>query len=81
MYSCDDNLDTIYTERYMLTPEDNPEGYNSSKMIRFVDNFAGKSFLLVHGNAGDNVHYQQSMVLTKVLEQNGIVFRRQVSVL
>ncbi|ODM95059.1 Venom dipeptidyl peptidase 4 [Orchesella cincta] len=69
--------DTIYTERYMSTPEDNPEGYNSSNVIRFVDNFVGKPFLLVHGNADDNVHYQQSMVLTRALEQRGILFRMQ----
>ncbi|CAL8070018.1 unnamed protein product [Orchesella dallaii] len=69
--------DTIYTERYMSTPQDNPEGYNTSNVIRTVENFVGKQFMLIHGNADDNVHYQQSMVLTRALEQQGVVFRMQ----
>lgn len=47
----------MYTERYMSTPQDNPEGYNRSSVLRYTDNFKGKPYLLVHGNADDNVSY------------------------
>lgn len=62
----------------MSTPSDNPAGYNHSNVLLYADNFRKKDFLLVHGNADDNVHYQQSMVLARALEQKGILFRMQV---
>lgn len=65
----------------MSTPQDNPTGYNTSNVLRYVDNFATKKYLLVHGNADDNVHYQQSMTLARALEQRAILFRMQVSVI
>lgn len=65
----------MYTERYMSTPEDNPVGYNTSNVLNYIDNFKYKKFMLVHGNADDNVHYQQSMVLARALEQHAILFR------
>ena len=51
--------DTIYTERYMGLPKDNTLGYKKSAPINFVDQLKA-NFLLVHGMADDNVHFQQS---------------------
>ena len=58
--------DTIYTERYMKHPDDNPEGYEDGSPINFVEGLEGP-FLLVHGSADDNVHMQNSMQLIKAL--------------
>ncbi|KAL1458240.1 hypothetical protein WDU94_008402 [Cyamophila willieti] len=71
--------DSIYTERYMGLPDpsDNEAGYNRTDVTRLVDNFANKSFLLMHGTADDNVHYQQSMMLTKAFEEKDIFFYQQ----
>ncbi|MGA9837870.1 MAG: S9 family peptidase [Gemmatimonadaceae bacterium] len=49
--------DTIYQERYMGTPEENPEGYRTGSPINFADGLKGK-LLIVHGTGDDNVHYQ-----------------------
>jgi dipeptidyl-peptidase 4 len=49
--------DTIYQERYMGTPEENPEGYRTGSPINFADGLRGK-LLIVHGTGDDNVHYQ-----------------------
>ncbi|ANW96954.1 peptidase S9 [Wenyingzhuangia fucanilytica] len=58
--------DTIYTERYMQTPQENPEGYDLNSPINFADQLKGK-FLLIHGTADDNVHVQNSMRLIERL--------------
>lgn len=60
--------DTIYTERYMQTPQENPEGYDNNSPITHVDNLEG-DFLLVHGSADDNVHVQNTMRLVEALIQ------------
>ncbi len=60
--------DTIYTERYMTTPQENPSGYDDNSPITYVDNLKG-DFLLVHGSADDNVHFQNTMRLTEALIQ------------
>jgi dipeptidyl-peptidase-4 len=71
--------DSIYTERYMGLPtnEDNLGGYNRTDVTRRVELFRDKQFFLIHGNADDNVHYQQSMLLSKALEQADVPFRQQ----
>ncbi|XP_075212490.1 venom dipeptidyl peptidase 4-like [Lycorma delicatula] len=71
--------DSIYTERYMGLPtlEDNQIGYNESDVTRNVGNFRNKLFYLIHGNADDNVHYQQSMALSRAFELNDILFYQQ----
>lgn len=73
-------LDSIYTERYMGLPtlEDNQKGYNESDVTRRVENFRHKIFYLIHGNADDNVHYQQSMALSRAFETHDIMFYQQV---
>ena len=60
--------DTIYTERYMQTPQENPDGYDNNSPITHVDNMKG-DFLLVHGSADDNVHVQNTMRLVEALIQ------------
>ncbi|MBW2936845.1 S9 family peptidase [Aureisphaera sp. CAU 1614] len=60
--------DTIYTERYMTTPQENPSGYDTNSPITYVENLKG-DFLLVHGSADDNVHFQNTMRLTEALIQ------------
>ncbi|MFB6306159.1 MAG: S9 family peptidase [Flavobacteriales bacterium] len=52
--------DTIYTERFMRTPQENPEGYDDNSPINHVGKFDGE-LLLVHGAADDNVHFQNTM--------------------
>jgi len=69
--------DTIYTERYMSTPQDNPEGYNSSTPLWGLENLRHKKYYLIHGTHDDNVHYQQSMLLSGALEEKDILFRQQ----
>ncbi|MCF8406189.1 MAG: S9 family peptidase [Bacteroidales bacterium] len=58
--------DTIYTERFMRTPQENAEGYDQNSPINFVEGMKGK-LLLVHGMADDNVHFQNSTELVKSL--------------
>ncbi|KAK7075274.1 Inactive dipeptidyl peptidase 10, partial [Halocaridina rubra] len=72
--------DTVYTERYMglPTPNDNLRAYVNSDITKNVSNFKNKEFFLIHGTADDNVHYQQSMMLSRALEVNDILFRSQV---
>ena len=52
--------DTIYTERFMRTPQENASGYDDNSPINHVDKLEGKYFL-IHGSADDNVHYQNTM--------------------
>lgn len=52
--------DTIYTERYLKTPQLNPSGYDDNSPIQFAKDLQG-NYLLVHGTADDNVHFQNSM--------------------
>lgn len=58
--------DNIYTERFMRTPQENPDGYDRNSPINFVKKLKGEYFL-VHGLADDNVHVQNSMDLVKAL--------------
>lgn len=58
--------DSIYTERYLQTPQQNAKGYDENSPINFVNNLKGK-LLLVHGSADDNVHYQNSMEMINAM--------------
>lgn len=60
--------DTIYTERYLGLPQDNPKGYDLNSPIAHVDKMQG-DFLLVHGSADDNVHLQNTTRLAEALIQ------------
>lgn len=52
--------DSIYTERYLKTPQENAQGYDANSPINYAKDLQGK-YLLVHGSADDNVHFQNSM--------------------
>jgi dipeptidyl-peptidase-4 len=58
--------DNIYTERYMQTPKENPNGYDDNSPIYHVDKLKGK-YLLIHGSADDNVHVQNTYEMTSAL--------------
>lgn len=58
--------DNIYTERYMGLPKDNASGYDDNSPVNFVKKLKG-NFLLIHGTADDNVHFQNSMMLSNAL--------------
>lgn len=62
--------DTIYTERYMQTPQLNPEGYEDGSPLNHVEKIKGK-LLLVHGTGDDNVHFQNTVALvTEMIDKN-----------
>lgn len=60
------------------TPRDNEAGYNGSDVTRLAANFRNKTFFLLHGSGDDNVHYQNSMLLARALEDAQVLFRQQV---
>lgn len=60
--------DSVYTERYMQTPQENASGYDQNSPINHVSKLKGK-FLLVHGTADDNVHVQNTMLMIEALVQ------------
>jgi dipeptidyl-peptidase-4 len=61
------NYDSIYTERYMNTPQENPEGYKETSVVRAAGNVHGK-LLLLHGMIDDNVHLQNTVQLIDALQ-------------
>lgn len=60
--------DSIYTERYMQTPQENASGYDNNSPINHVSKLKG-NFLLIHGTADDNVHVQNTMKMIEALVQ------------
>jgi dipeptidyl-peptidase-4 len=58
--------DSIYTERFMRTPQENSGGYENNSPINFVQALKG-DYLLVHGSADDNVHFQNTMDMISAL--------------
>jgi len=65
--------DTIYTERYMRRPQNNPEGYESTSVIKAADRLHGR-LLLAHGTMDDNVHLQNTVKLANALQLAGKSF-------
>jgi dipeptidyl-peptidase 4 len=62
--------DSIYTERFLQTPQENPVGYDDNSPINFVSKLKGK-YLLVHGTGDDNVHFQNSVeMITALVKAN-----------
>jgi len=70
------NYDNIYTERFMRTPQENPEGYDDNSPVNFVKKLKGK-FLVIHGAADDNVHLQNSMELIDAMVNANKQFEMQ----
>jgi len=58
--------DNIYTERFMRTPNENKSGYDDNSPINFADSLKG-NYLLIHGSADDNVHFQNSIEMINAL--------------
>ena len=71
------NYDSIYTERYMATPQNNPEGYEKSSVVKAAANLHGK-VLLIHGAADDNVHLQNTIQLAYELQKAGKQFELMI---
>ena len=62
--------DTVYTERFLRTPQENPEGYDDNSPINYADKLNG-NYLLVHGTGDDNVHVQNSYrMINALIEAN-----------
>ena len=68
--------DTIYTERYMRTPQENPSGYDDNPLNR-VNSLQG-ALMIVHGLADDNVHYRNTAEYCEALIQADKDFRQQI---
>jgi len=62
------NYDTIYTERYMLTPAHNPDGYDRTSSLLAADKLRGR-LLLMHGAVDDNVHLQNTIQFAYELQK------------
>jgi len=67
------NYDSVYTERYMGTPQENAEGYKSSSVVDAAGNLQGK-LLLIHGEIDDNVHMANTMQFVHALQKAGKQF-------
>ena len=71
------HYDTIYTERYMYTPQDNTEGYDAGSAMSYVDQLRGR-LMLYYGTADNNVHPSNMMQLIGALQRAGRSFEVQV---
>jgi dipeptidyl-peptidase 4 len=65
--------DTVYTERYMDTPRENPEGYKNGAVLTWIDRYKG-GLRIAHGTIDDNVHMQNSMQVIDWLTSNNKQF-------
>ncbi|MFN8290887.1 MAG: S9 family peptidase [Chitinophagaceae bacterium] len=65
--------DNIYTERFMRTPQENPSGYDDNSPINFTDRIKGK-YLLIHGTADDNVHFQNATQMISAMVKSNVDF-------
>jgi dipeptidyl-peptidase-4 len=71
------NYDSVYTERYMGTPQNNPDGYRRTAPARAAANLSGR-LLLIHGSIDDNVHMQNSMQFAYALQEAGKPFEMMI---
>ena len=65
--------DSVYTERYMRTPKENPDGYDDNSPLSHAEKIKG-NYLLIHGSADDNVHLQNTMEFAERMVQAGVQF-------
>jgi dipeptidyl-peptidase-4 len=68
------NYDSIYTERYMGLPEENPEGYKRSSPLTNAGEIKAR-LLILHNIEDDNVHFQNSVQMANALEREGKQFQ------
>ena len=71
------NYDTIYTERYMWTPDENASGYEAGSPLTYVSNLKGR-LLLYFGTADNNVHPTNALQIIQALQRAGKSFDVQV---
>jgi dipeptidyl-peptidase-4 len=71
------HYDTIYTERYMWTPQENKGGYEAGSAMTYVKNLKGR-LMLYYGTADNNVHPSNMMQLIKALQDAGKSFEVQI---
>ena len=71
------NYDTIYTERYMWTPQENKVGYDAGSAMTYAKALKGR-LLLYYGTADNNVHPSNSLQLIEALQRAGKSFDLQV---
>ena len=69
--------DNVYTERFMRTPQENPDGYDLNSPVHNTAMIKG-NYLLCHGSGDDNVHYQNAMELIKAMISNGKQFELMI---
>ena len=65
--------DNIYTERYLRTPQENPKGYEDNSPLNFAKNIKG-NYLIVHGTADDNVHFQNAVSMVNSMISANVNF-------
>ena len=75
--------DTHYTERFMDTPEANPEGYRIASVLSYIPDgvsadYKPYSLKITHGTGDDNVHFQNSLLLVDALQKAGIKFELMI---
>ncbi len=76
--------DSNYTERFMQTPEKNPDGYERTSVVRMVERgevdkaYRPGSLMLTHGTGDDNVHFQNTLQLVNALQEKGIDFELMI---
>uniref|UniRef100_A0A673CUL1 Dipeptidyl peptidase 4-like n=1 Tax=Sphaeramia orbicularis TaxID=375764 RepID=A0A673CUL1_9TELE len=66
--------DAVYTERYMGKPSENSDSYKNSTVTGRAKNFKTVDYLLIHGTADDNVHFQQAAQISKALVDEQVDF-------
>ncbi|MGE5236309.1 MAG: DPP IV N-terminal domain-containing protein [Acidobacteriota bacterium] len=69
--------DSIYTERYLKQPKDNPDGYRESSLVDQADRLKG-ALLLIHGTADDNVHVNNTLIFADRLVRAGKPYELQL---
>ncbi|GHE48776.1 S9 family peptidase [Sphingobacterium griseoflavum] len=69
--------DTHYTERWMDTPQDNPEGYRAGSVLTYVDQYKGR-LRIMHGDLDDNVHLQNTTQLVDALTDRDVPFELMI---
>lgn len=69
--------DTVYTERYMQTPQENASGYDDNSPINYADKLEG-NYLIVHGSGDDNVHVQNTMRMVNALIEANKPFEQAI---
>jgi dipeptidyl-peptidase-4 len=65
--------DNIYTERFMRTPKENAAGYDNNSPINHIEKIKG-NYLIIHGTADDNVHFQNSVEMVNAMVNKGVKF-------